>query len=123
MDGGRPPSRAAPGHGRVRAGIRRAQEANAGSILVVTSDGRPSGIVAEAAVRRTPQDRLPWVPTGDVARRIEDGLMLPADLAGEPLLRAMNKTPASEYVLIEPDGSVYGVLVTKDVDAAFQAAT
>ena len=29
----------------------------------------------------------------------------------------MNRTPACEYVLIEPDGSVYGVLATKDVDA------
>ena len=48
--------------------------------------------------------------------------MLPADLSGEPLLRAMNRTPASEYVLVEPDGSVYGVLVSRDVDAAFQAA-
>ena len=31
----------------------------------------------------------------------------------------MNRTPASEYVLVEPDGSIYGVLVSKDVDAAF----
>jgi CBS domain-containing protein len=103
-------------------GIRRAQEAHAGSIVVVTSDGRPVGIVIEDAVRSTPPERRPWLPTGDVARRIEDGLMLPADLSGEPLLRAMNRTPASEYVLVEPDGSVYGVLVSRDVDAAFQAA-
>ena len=102
--------------------IRRAQEASAGSIVVVTSDGRPSGIVNEAAVRRHPRGRRPWVPVGDLARRIEDGLMLPADLAGEPLLRAMNATPATEYVLIEPDGSIFGVLVAKDVDAASQAA-
>ena len=34
----------------------------------------------------------------------------------------MNNTPASEYVLIETDGSIYGVLVAKDVDDAFRAA-
>jgi Zn-dependent protease/CBS domain-containing protein len=102
--------------------IRRAQQAHAGSVVVVSSDGRPSGIVNESAVVSTPDDRRPWLPVGDLARRVEDGLMLPADLVGEPLLRAMNRTPATEYVLLEPDGSVYGVLVTKDVDNAFRVA-
>jgi Zn-dependent protease/CBS domain-containing protein len=102
--------------------IRRAQEANAGSVVIVSHDGRASGIVNEAAVVSTPADRRPWLPVGDLARRIEDGLSLPADLSGEPLLRAMNRTPASEYVLVETDGSIYGVLVAKDVDAAFRVA-
>lgn len=102
--------------------IRRAQEARAGSVVVVSSDGRPSGIVNEAAVVSTPSDRRPWLPIGDLARRIESGLVLPADLGGEPLLLAMSRTPATEYVLLEPDGTVFGVLVTKDVDAAVQSA-
>jgi Zn-dependent protease len=105
----------------VAEGVRRAQEAQAGSIVVVTSDGRPAGIVNEAAVMSTPPERRPWVPMGDVARRIEDGLMLSADLVGAPLLQAMNKTPASEYVLVEADGSIFGVLTARDVDAAFRA--
>lgn len=103
-------------------GVRRAREGNAGSLVVMTSGGEPAGIVSEHALRSTPPERLPWVPIGDLARRIEDGLSLSADLVGEPLLRAMNRTPASEYVLVEPDGSIYGVLVTKDVDDAFRAA-
>jgi Zn-dependent protease/CBS domain-containing protein len=102
--------------------IRRAQEANAGSVVIVSHDGHASGIVNEAAVVSTPAERRPWLPVGDVARRIEDGLSLPADLSGEPLLRAMNRTPASEYVLVEPDGSIFGVLVATDVDAAFRVA-
>ncbi len=48
--------------------------------------------------------------------------MIQADLVGEALLRAMNRTPATEYILTERDGSIFGVLVTKDVDAAFRAA-
>jgi hypothetical protein len=47
--------------------------------------------------------------------------VLPADIAGENLVRAMSRTPASEYVLVEPDGSVYGLLATADVDTAFEA--
>jgi hypothetical protein len=34
----------------------------------------------------------------------------------------MQRTPATEYVLIEADGSIYGVLVADDVDRAFAAA-
>lgn len=102
--------------------VRRAQEAHAGSLVVVTADGRPAGIVNEAAVRSTPAERQPWLPCGDLARRLDDGLLLNADLGGEALLRAMNRTPATEYLLTEADGSVYGVLVATDVDAAFKAA-
>jgi len=32
------------------------------------------------------------------------------------------RTPATEYLLVEDDGSVYGVLATADVDRAFRAA-
>lgn len=100
--------------------IRRAQEAQAGSLVIVSGDGRPAGIVNEAAVVSTPDHRRPWLPTGDLARRLDDSLMLSADLVGEPLVNAMNRNPATEYVLVEADGSVYGVLVTKDVDDAFR---
>ncbi len=102
--------------------IRRAQEARAGSVVVMRSDGHPAGILSEAAVLSTPEERRPWLPVGDLARRLEAGLMLSADLVGEPLVRAMNATPASEYVLVESDGSVFGVLATADVDNAFRTA-
>lgn len=102
--------------------IRRAQEANAGSVVVVSHDGRAEGIVNEQAVISTPVERRPWVPVGDLARRLEEGLSLSADLSGEPLLQAMNRLPATEYVLVEPDGSIFGVLVSNDVDEAFRAA-
>ena len=101
--------------------VRRAQEAHAGSLVIVTSDGKPAGLVNEASVLSTPPERRPWLPCGDLARRLSDGMSLPADIGGEELLRAMNETPATEYLLTEADGSIYGVLVTKDVDAAFKA--
>jgi len=103
-------------------GLRRVHAEQAGAMVVVSSDGRPTGIVNEAAVKATPDDRHPWVPCGSVARSVESGLLLDADLDGEALVRAMQQTPATEYLLIEPDGAIYGVLVTADVDAAFSAA-
>lgn len=102
--------------------VRRAQEAGAGSIVVLDSAGHPTGIVNEAALLATPEDRRPWLPVNAVSRSMEDGLMFPADLAGEALVRAMQHTPATEYLLVEPDGSVFGVLTSEDVDRAFAAA-
>jgi hypothetical protein len=102
--------------------VRRAQEQQAGGIVVLDQHGRPSGIVNEAAVLATPEDRRPWLSVEAVSRTIEPGLTLSADIGGEPLVRAMQRTPATEYVLIEADGSIYGVLVADDVDRAFAAA-
>ena len=79
-----------------------------------------SGIVSESALLATPDDRRPWVPVSSVARTLEDGLVLDADIAGEDLIRAMSHTPAEEYVLVEVDGTIYGVLATADVDRAFE---
>jgi Zn-dependent protease/CBS domain-containing protein len=101
--------------------VRRAQDSAAGGIVLHTSDGRLAGVVSEAALLATPEDRRPWMPVSSIARTLTDGLVLPADIAGEDLVRAMARTPASEYVLVEPDGSVYGLLATTDVDAAFEA--
>ena len=102
--------------------VRRAQDAQAGSIVVLDQRQRPVGIVNEAALLATPDDRRPWLPAESVARTIEDGLLLPADIGGEQLVRAMQRTPATEYLLLEPDGSVYGVLTSEDVDRAFSSA-
>jgi Zn-dependent protease len=100
--------------------VRRAQEAEAGSIVTVTSGGRPTGVVNEAALLATPEDRRPWVAVSTVARTLDDGLSLPVDISGEELILAISRNPASEYLLIEEDGAIYGVLTTADVDRAFR---
>lgn len=100
--------------------VRRAQAEQAGSIVTVTPDGRPLGIVSEAAVAAMPEDRRPWVPVSTVARALEEGLTLPATVAGEELILAISRRPAEEYLLVEEDGRIYGVLSTADVDRAFR---
>jgi CBS domain-containing protein len=112
---------AVPGDLSVAEAVRRAQEAGAGGIVVHSGDDRLTGVVSEAALIATPQDRRPWQPVSSVARSMEDGLVLSADIAGEDLVKALNRTPAAEYVLIEPDGGIYGLLSTADVDRAFAA--
>ena len=100
--------------------VRRAQEAEAGSIVTVTSGGRPTGVVNEAALLATPEDRRPWVAVSTVARTLDEGLSLPVGIRGEELILAISRNPASEYLLLDEDGSIYGVLTTADVDRAFR---
>jgi Zn-dependent protease len=100
--------------------VRRAQDAHAGSIVTVTGGGRPIGVVSEAALLATPEERRPWVAVSTVARGLDDGLRLPATITGEDLVLAISRTPAAEYLLVEEDGSIYGVLSTADVDKAFR---
>ena len=110
---------AVPGELPVSEAVRRAQENGAGAIVVHGGDERLNAVVSEAALVATPEDRRAWVPVSSVARSIEPGLLLDVDIAGEDLLRAMSGTPAEEYVLVEPDGTIFGVLATADVDRAF----
>lgn len=102
--------------------VRRAQEARAGGIVTVSGTGEPVGVVNEAALRATPEERRPWVPVSSVARSLEPGLRLPVALRGEDLVAALSSAPAREYLLVEADGSVYGVLALADVDRAVRGA-
>ena len=103
--------------------VRRAREAEAGSIVTVSAAGTPIGIVSEAAVNAMPDERRPWVPVSSVTRALEEGLSLPATVAGEELILAISRRPADEYLLVEEDGQIYGVLSTADVDRAFRESS
>lgn len=100
--------------------VRRAQDADAGSIVTVSASGRPVGIVNEKAVIATPEDRRPWIPVSSVSRTLDEGLTLPATISGEDLVLAISRRPAEEYLLVEEDGGIFGVLATTDVDRAFR---
>jgi Zn-dependent protease len=99
--------------------IRRADEAQARALVIVDHDDRPIAIVNEAAVMATPPQRRPWIDAGSLARTIDPGVVLPADLSGMALIDAVRRSPASEYLLVEPSGQVFGVLATADLDHAF----
>ena len=102
--------------------VRRAREANVGGILTHATNDQLTGIVSEAALLALPERQRPWQPISTICRRVEDGLILPADIGGSDLVTALSKVPAEEYVLVEPDRTIYGVLSTKDVQDAYRAA-
>ena len=99
--------------------IRRAEESQARAVVVVDHEDKPIAILNESAVMATPPQRRPWIEAGSLARSLEPNLVLPADLSGMALLNAIARAPASEYLLVEPSGQVYGVLAARDIDLAF----
>jgi Zn-dependent protease/CBS domain-containing protein len=99
--------------------VRQADEAGARAIVIIDHDNKPIAIVNEAAVTATPPQRRPWVDTGSMARSIDPGLVLSVDLQGMALLDALRRSPASEYLLVEPSGEVVGVLAAKDLEQVF----
>ena len=99
--------------------IRRADAAQARALVIVDHEDKPIAIVNETAVMATPPQRRPWIDAGSLARSIDPGLVLPADLSGMALIEAIRRSPATEYLLVEPSGQVYGVLAASDLDHAF----
>ncbi|MCX4678375.1 site-2 protease family protein [Streptomyces sp. NBC_01433] len=102
--------------------LRRANEAGARALVVVDGQGNPKGVVREAAIVGVPEHRRPWVAVSGLAQDLTDGMRVPAELAGEALLDRLKATPATEYLVVEETGEIYGVLSTVDVERAFVAA-
>ncbi|WP_405832510.1 site-2 protease family protein [Streptomyces sp. NBC_01176] len=102
--------------------LRRANDAGARALVVVDADGEPVSLVREAAIVGVPEHRRPWVAVSGLAQDITDGMRVSAELAGEPLLDVLRATPATEYLVVEDSGEIYGVLSAADVERAFVKA-
>jgi Zn-dependent protease/CBS domain-containing protein len=103
--------------------LRRIRESAAGGIVVTDSYERPRAIVEESRVRQLPLERQPWTTVGELARVLEPGLILPETLGPGELIAAVRATPAAEYLVVHPDGSLAGVLTATDLAAALGPAS
>lgn len=103
-------------------GLRRANAAGARAMVVVDSHGDPMSVVRESAIAGVPEHRRPWVAVSTLAQELKEGMRVPAELAGEELLEHLRATPATEYLVVEETGEIYGVLSTADVERAFVSA-
>ncbi|MFE1947892.1 site-2 protease family protein [Streptomyces massasporeus] len=102
--------------------LRRANAAGARALVVVDPDGKPLSLVREAAIVGVPEHRRPWVAVSGLAQDLTDGMRVSAELSGEELLDALRATPATEYLVVEETGEIYGVLSAADVERAFVKA-
>jgi hypothetical protein len=60
------------------------------------------------------------VPVDSVARAIDPGLTLPADLSGEDLIRAIRDHPAPSY-LVMSGSDLLGVVRVVDMDRVLRS--
>jgi CBS-domain-containing membrane protein len=102
--------------------LRRANAAGARALVVVDGHGEPLSLVRESAIAGVPEHRRPWVHASELAQDLTDGMRVSAELAGEELLDVLRATPATEYLVVEEAGEIYGVLSAADVERAFVKA-
>ncbi|MGW7055511.1 site-2 protease family protein [Streptomyces sp. NPDC054887] len=102
--------------------LRRANAAGARALVVVDGQGEPTGVVREAAIVGVPEHRRPWVAVSGLAQDLTEDMKIAAELAGEALLERLRAAPATEYLVVEETGEIYGVLSTADVERAFVSA-
>jgi Zn-dependent protease/CBS domain-containing protein len=98
--------------------VRQVGEAQAAGIVVIDADGRSRGIVREADIAVLEPSRRPWTTVADVSRSLEPGLVISDGMNGEALLELVRTTPASEYLVIGPDGVSRGIIATVDLARA-----
>ncbi|MFG3204576.1 site-2 protease family protein [Streptomyces sp. NPDC048192] len=102
--------------------LRRANAAGARALVVVDAHGSPVSLVRESAIVGVPEHRRPWVAVSGLAQDLTEGMRVSAELAGEELLDVLRATPATEYLVVEETGEIYGVLSAADVERAFVKA-
>jgi Zn-dependent protease len=95
---------------------RRATEAgyNRAALGVTDSAGTLIALVNDQAAAAVPVERKPWVSVESVARTLDAGHALRADLAGEEVIRAIQANPAPAY-LITLGGQIIGVMQVADL--------
>jgi Zn-dependent protease len=88
------------------------------AIVVTDSTGEVTGVVSPDAAAAVPVERRPWVPISAVAVSTPLPHRIAPESHGLDLINALNDRPAPVHVVEGPDGTVYGVLVTADVQAS-----
>ncbi|WP_427892949.1 M50 family metallopeptidase [Kribbella sp. GL6] len=100
--------------------VRIAGEAQAGAVVVIDGDGKPHALVSESAVSAVAPNQRPWTTVSEVSTRIGAGHIIGVNDTGEEILATLREHPASEYLVLDAAGGVYGVLATSDVERAFR---
>lgn len=110
-----------PASASVAEALRRRQQSDAGAIVVLGGDGAPAGIASADAISAIPSERLDWVSVGDVARSLGPEAFVPVDASGEAVLDLVQQSGRENYLVVDQQGLVYGVLETADLAAALDA--
>ncbi|MFI6826946.1 site-2 protease family protein [Kribbella sp. NPDC050241] len=100
--------------------VRLAADAQAGAVVVIDGEGKPHALVSETAVSAVAPNQRPWTTVSEVSTRIGAGHIIGINDTGEEILKTIREHPASEYLVLDAAGAVYGVLATSDIERAFR---
>ena len=103
--------------------LRRAWAGNVRGIVLTDAAHRPSAIVDESLISAVPPTRRAWTQVADVARPLEEGIVLPVDIDAQDLLDRMRAHPAKEYLMVAADGSPAGIITTVEFARRLNAKT
>lgn len=95
--------------------VDAARRTGARHVVLVGPDGGPMAIVEPGAVEQVPADRTGQVGVASVARRIDPRAVVDVSLAGESLLQALGSLPGEQFVALDAERRVVGVLHAQDV--------
>jgi Zn-dependent protease/CBS domain-containing protein len=104
-----------PGGLSVAEALDRAWRAGVRGLVVVDAADRPTAIVDEVRIGAVPPEQRAWTPVSAVARPLDAGLTVPADLSGEALLDRVRAAPATEYLAVHGDGRPAGIISARDL--------
>ena len=91
------------------------------TVLVVTdARGAVAGVVRPEAALAVPEERRPWVPVSSVSMTVTDVGRIHPGTQGHDLIATLTSTPAPVHLVEDERGTVYGVLVTADVEGALE---
>lgn len=91
------------------------------TLLVVTdAKGAVAGVVRTESATAIPEERRPWVPVASVSMTVTDIGRIHPSAQGRDLIATLTSTPAPVHLVQDERGTVYGVLVTADVEGALE---
>lgn len=91
------------------------------ALVVTDAHGEVAGVVRPEAAAAVPVERRPWVPVSSVAATSAASTRLTPELAGQSLIAALTDHAADVHIVADEQGTVYGVVVTADVESALAA--
>lgn len=95
-----------------------ARRVGAERIVLLDTGGSPFALVEPTAVEQVPVERAEHVGVASVARRLDPSSVVDVRLSGEALLQALGGLPGEEFVALDAERRVVGVLYARDVVAA-----
>lgn len=107
-----------PSTATLAAAATAAAEAGAGDVVVLDVYGRPAALVDPREAASVPPVRADEVRATEVAHALPAGSVIDLSLHGENLIEVLEQAPHAQYVVVDEEQHVVGVLAWDDVAAA-----